>query len=74
MLTYVIINISKDKAISDMKETEEQLITTNADMFEKYFGFRLSYCEGIKCPKEVSCCNECDYRNFWSNEYRGTIG
>lgn len=55
-----------------MKWAEEHPTQSNADKFKEVFGFipDSEYCPN-KCPENlVNGCLNCEYRHFWSQEYK----
>lgn len=55
-----------------MKWTEENPIMTNEDKFKEVFGFIPD--KGY-CPHDCTligdpACDDCEYKNFWMNEYK----
>lgn len=57
-----------------MEWAKENPAKTNADKFKEVFGVEAFSegelgCNGIKCPNKTKC-GECEYKKFWSKEYK----
>lgn len=57
-----------------MEWAKEHPSKTNADKFKEVFGVEAFSegelgCNGIKCPNKTPC-GECEYKKFWSQEYK----
>ena len=69
----IMLDYYKESEKIIMDWAEEHPIKTNADKFKEVFGFipDSEYCPN-KCP-ENGCAN-CEYRHFWSQEYKEPKG